>query len=148
MARGPSIVEIPVTPATLTINDYTPGHREARVPTGTVVYGGTITLNGEFDECRRYRTISITWALSDATAATIAAFEAGRADEMTQASRRGNATGTNALATPDDSATANPHRTRRKTSGWTDSVDAGFHRDRDRQHRAHRPAGGSGYGHG
>ena len=73
--------EIPVTSATLTINDYAPVTANAG-PDRRVAYGGRIMLNGEITSAAG-STISVAWALSDATAATTAFEEAGL--EMTQA---------------------------------------------------------------
>ena len=63
--------EIPVSSATLTINDYVLVVNAG--PDQTVAPGGTITLNGEVTGSNTVRT---TWALSDSTAATTAALEA------------------------------------------------------------------------
>ena len=67
--------EIPVSPATLTINDYTPVTVSAGADR-TVGYGGTIRLNGGITSAAG-ATVVITWALSDSTAATAAFVAAG-----------------------------------------------------------------------
>ena len=109
--------EIPVTPATLTINDYTPVTVNAGADR-TVVYGGTITLNGEFDTGI---ADAITWALSDG-AATIAAFEAAgltNPQATAEVMRLTNALAT--LTTLDATLTAPA-----ESLGLTDSVTLAF----------------------
>ena len=64
-----------VSPATLTINDYTPVTVSAGADR-TVGYGGTIRLNGGITSAAG-ATVVITWALSDSTAATAAFVAAG-----------------------------------------------------------------------
>ena len=66
--------EIPVTDATLTINDYVLVARAGA--DRTVGYGGTIRLNGGITSAAG-ATVVITWALSDSTAATAAFVAAG-----------------------------------------------------------------------
>ena len=67
--------EIPVSPATLTINDYTPVTVSAGVDR-TIAYGTTIRLNGEITSAAS-ATVVITWALSDSAAARTALEAAG-----------------------------------------------------------------------
>ena len=62
---------IPVTPATLTINDYTPVTVNAGIDR-SVAYGTTITLNGEVTSSTD-AVVVITWALVESSAGATAA---------------------------------------------------------------------------
>ena len=95
--------EIPVTPATLTINDYVLVVDAG--PDQTVASGGTITLNGEITSDAG-ATVAATWALSDSVAARAALEEAGLtpAEATTEVTRLTTALGT--ITTPGGTLTA------------------------------------------
>ena len=95
--------EIPVTPATLTINDYT----RVTVNAGadrTVAYGGTIRLDGTVPAS--FTDITASWALSDSTATRAALMTAGltMAEATTEVTRLTTALG--AITTPGGTLTA------------------------------------------
>ena len=124
--------DIPVSSATLTINDYTPVTVNAG-PDRTIGYGATIRLNGEIMSAAS-ATVVITWALSDSAAARTALEAAGLtpAEATTEVTRL-----TTALAglTADRTFPAPA-----ADLGLTDHRGAGLHLHGDRQHRARRPA--------